>query len=418
MTPSQLKNADIPDKQEKPPFQTGEELILTIDSIAFGGFGVARKNDFVIFVPFVMENEQVRVQIKKIKSRYAEAALSEVMVPSPLRIKAPCPYFTRCGGCSYQHIPYQDQLELKKKQVAEVYRQIVGNQMSVLEETCSSPLSYHYRTKIRMKFINNKKGVRFGYFDYFDHNVLLDVDHCHIASKGLNDYLAKVRENDFAFFKDRNIRSYNLAFMETKNTVVDNLGPNQEVETEVLGKHYTHNRESFFQINHSIFPSLFKILVDLIKRFAPQSETLLDLFCGVGFFGILLSDQVKKIDFVEENKVSFRFLLKNIELNSLKSNSEAWCRPAHKAFASLKKHYDIILIDPPRIGASETVVRQIASLSPNLVIYISCNPATQFRDIRYFFNYGLELVYLKPFDFFPQTKHIETIALFKPVKHK
>jgi tRNA/tmRNA/rRNA uracil-C5-methylase (TrmA/RlmC/RlmD family) len=394
----------------------GAETVLTIDSIAFGGSGVARINDFVVFVPFVMEGEKVKVQIVKVKARYAEAVLLEVIEPSPFRVLPPCPYFTRCGGCSYQHIPYSKQLELKNRQVEEVFRQLSGGRLTVLEETEPSPLPYFYRTKIRMKFKCSKMGHRFGYYDYFEKNHLIDVEECRIASEKLNNYLKNARLNEFEFFRKKGLRSYNLAWMETESGVVDNLGPSLEVETHVLGKRFIHNRESFFQINHSIFSRLFEILQEVIRKFSSRNETLLDLFCGVGFFGILLSDGFKKVDFVEENKVSFRFLLKNAELNGLSGRSNVFCRPAASSFFALADHYDVIFVDPPRIGASEAVVRQIASKKPNLVLYLSCNPSTQVRDMNWFFENGLELVYLKPFDFFPQTKHIETLAVFKPVK--
>ena len=392
-----------------------EDIIeLKIDSIAFGGAGVGRINDFVVFVPFTLEGEVVKARVLKVKSNYAEAAPVEILSASPDRIQPRCPYFGQCGGCVYQHMPYEKQTELKTRQVREVYRQLTGNDMQAIEETCPSPKPYHYRTKIRMKMKMSKYGTRCGFFDYYD-NILLDMEECPIAAENLNQHLKKIRQDNFAFFRERNTRSWNYAFIDAAEGIIDNLGPNLETKVTVGGKTFYYSRDSFFQINHSIFTPLFETIHELLQRENIHFDSFLDLYCGVGFFGVVLSDHFKKVYFIEENKASYKLLLKNIEANGIASKSFPICATADKAVKMLSAEPEVILMDPPRSGSTPESIQQIVSMNPSCVIYISCNPATQFRDALIFEKSGFKLCYAKPFDFFPQTKHIECMAIFKKI---
>ncbi len=390
----------------------GAEVTLTIESIAFGGFGVARLDGFVIFVPFVLPGETVEAKILRVKSRFAEATLIKIITPSPERIAAECQYFSKCGGCAYQHMSYEKELDTKSKQIAELYKQITGKKLTVLDTILPSPQALGYRSKIRMKFKRRRTSSIFGFFDQ-DNNQLLDIENCPLATHRLNQYLTDVRSNDFHFFKTRNTNSFNLAFLEDGEKVVNNIDDNENLHTEILGKHFYYNRNTFFQINHSIFPPLIEFLRTLIRDKVPGVHSLMDIYCGVGFFGILLSDLFEQILFLEENKVSVQFLRKNVEANGLLFKSQIFCESADKILKFHSKPVDCVLLDPPRSGVTKEFVQTLQILRPKSVIYISCNPATQFRDLQWFEEAGFVFTYLKPFDFFPRTKHVETLALLQ-----
>jgi tRNA/tmRNA/rRNA uracil-C5-methylase (TrmA/RlmC/RlmD family) len=395
-----------------PPLCVGEEITLTVESIAFGGSGVARWNRFVIFVPFVLPGEIIQAKIDSVKSNFAEASLVKILTPSPERITPECPYFLKCGGCAYQHLPYEKELEIKSKQIAELYKQLTGKILTVLEPILPSPEALGYRKKIRMKFKRRKTEPFFGFFDP-KHHQWLDIEKCALATPRLNQYLADIRADDFQFFKTRNIGSFNLAFLEDGKKVVNNFDENTDLHTEVLGKHFHYNRDSFFQINHSIFPSMMVFLQTLIQEKMPGVRSLMDLYCGVGFFGILLSDLFEKLVFLEENKVSVKFLRKNVEVNRLLSKSQIFCEPAEKILKFHTSPVDCLLLDPPRSGVTKEFVQTLQTIRPKFVIYISCNPATQFRDLQWFEALGFSFITLKPFDFFSRTKHVETLALLR-----
>lgn len=392
----------------------GDMIELSIASIAFGGAGVGRVNDFVVFVPFTIPGEKVRAEILKMKPNFAEAKPLAILEPSPLRIQPRCRYFGICGGCVYQHLPYSEQLKLKTAQVREVYRHLTGMETEHILEACPSPKEFAYRTKIRMKLKLSKFRSAMGYFDYYE-NGLEDVDTCPIASERLNAHLAFIRGNDFDFFRSKNVRSYNYAFMDTGDGIIDNLGPNQETRTDIEGKIFYHTRETFFQINHSIFSDLFREINRLLSDQDIAFDSFLDLYCGVGFFGIALSQYFKKLYFIEENRASFKLLEKNLSANGLTGKSKSFCGSADKAIKMMNELPEVILMDPPRVGATPESVSLIASMNPRVILYVSCNPSTQCRDAKLFAEKGYGLCYIKPFDFFPQTKHIETLAVFKKI---
>lgn len=385
---------------------------VRIESVAFGGSGVARIDNFVIFIPFTLPGEIVRAIILKVKSNYAEAKPIEIIDPSLNRIAPKCKYFGVCGGCAYQNIPYKNQLEIKTLQLKELYKQISNKTDLDLHEAVPSSKEWGYRTKIRLKYKKIRGEFKFGYFDHYN-NELIDIESCPIASMALNEYLLKVRDNNFEFFKHNRIKAYNLAFIDTFNGVVDNLGKNHEICSAIMDKIFYYNRDSFFQINHSIFELVFLELFDILKKCNAEFNTLLDMFSGVGFFGVMLAEKFKKIIFIEENKTSCSFIRKNINVNNINNKCEIICHSADRAVSLVSSNPDVILLDPPRSGASDISIKQICNFSPKLIVYISCNPGTQFRDSLIFEEVGYNMVYLKPFDFFPHTKHIETIAVFK-----
>jgi 23S rRNA (uracil1939-C5)-methyltransferase/tRNA (uracil-5-)-methyltransferase len=393
--------------------EPGRELTVEIDSVAFGGSGVARVDGLVVFVPFVLPGETVRVRVLKKHKQFAEAMPLAVVEPHPERIAPSCPYFGTCGGCAYQHVPYPVELDIKQGQVMEVFRRLAGETPPPVTAAVPSPLPYGYRTKIRMKFKSGRGAGRFGFFDHY-RNALVDIDRCLLAAPPLNAYIERVRSDDFAFFREKRIRSYNLALLEGSGDVVDNLGENRDVRVSVEGARFVYNRNCFFQVNHSIFPALKRTLHSLFDAQGVTGRSMLDLYCGVGFFGILFSDRFERIGFIESNRTSFEYLLRNIEENGIVSRSETHFGPAEQGIAGLSIRPEVILMDPPRSGASAPSIRLAASLKPELIVYVSCNPATQFRDVSVFREAGYRLADLKSLDFFPQTKHIETIALFRP----
>jgi tRNA/tmRNA/rRNA uracil-C5-methylase (TrmA/RlmC/RlmD family) len=218
-----------------------------------------------------------------------------------------------------------------------------------------------------------------------------------------------MRENDFAFFESRGIRGHNLVLAEDGKSVHTPLEGDPVMEVQVGDKAFRYSLNSFFQVNRSIFGPLLSYLSSIFSRPGARGKSLCDLYCGVGFFGILLGSHFEQVDFVEQNKVSCRFLQENIALNQVK-NARVLVGDAGGVLSASAGHYDAVVIDPPRPGCSEDVCLSLASIRPSTLIYISCHPATMARDIRRLCGLGFRLESVKPFDFFPRTKHIECVA--------
>lgn len=399
--------------------QPGDKLQVTVDSVAFEGKGVARLNDFVIFIPFVLPQEVVEIEILKVKKNYAEAKPIEILKQSPQRIKPPCPHFGQCGGCVYQHLSYDDELTLKGNQVRDVFEKIGGIDLPDRNQIMGSPLEYHYRSKIRMKFKRSDRfGHKMGFFDYYD-NRLLDVPECRIAAQPLNDFLTGVRRQDFEFFRQYERHSCNLSMVLNGNgEVMHNLAKEGKLTIQIKEKKFVYDQDCFFQVNHFILPRVIDWMQDYILSTADSRVKFLDLYCGVGFFGIMLGDFFEEVWFLEENRKSAGYLKDNLKLNLMEQKSRSWIGAAHSMIdnvASLKESVGTIMLDPPRSGSDPHTILKVCELHPARIFYLSCNPATQSRDAKLFREYGYEISANQGFDFFPRSKHVEhLIVLEKP----
>ncbi len=181
---------------QAPDLKIGQQAIVAIHDIGFGGEGVARVGEFVVFVPFVVVGEEVEIEVTEVKKRFARGRLLRVITPSPQRVEPLCRYFGDCGGCQYQHIAYPAQLEIKRKQVADLFQRIGGFSSDVVSPVVPCPMPYGYRNRImiRSQWDKYKQGLNIG-FIRADNRLVVDIEECKIAEPALNEEIKRVRAN-------------------------------------------------------------------------------------------------------------------------------------------------------------------------------------------------------------------------------
>ncbi|MCX6927036.1 MAG: TRAM domain-containing protein, partial [Verrucomicrobia bacterium] len=263
----------------------GDKLTLTIGDIAFGGEGVARLEDFVIFVPFVALGEVVEAEVTELKKRFARARLLRVVVPSLERVEPLCRYFGECGGCQYQHLAYPTQLRLKHKQIGDLFQRIghVDPRLIAPVIPCPQPYGYRNRIMIRSQWDKFKQGLNIG-FIRADNRLVIDIDECKIAEPALSDQIKHVR-----------------AHPPPKGGI--------KVVLRIPPEGWEVPPDSFFQNNFFLLPGLVQVVRDRLQ--ACGTQYLVDVFCGVGFFGIDLADLVKSYVGVELDRLAIQAARRN-----------------------------------------------------------------------------------------------------------
>ena len=270
-----------------------DKISLTIHDLAFGGEGVGRIDDFVVFVPFVIVGETVEVEITEVKKNFARAKLLRVVTPSPERVAPECRYFTQCGGCQYQHIDYPAQLRFKHKQIADLFERFGKISRAVVAPVipCPSPYGYRNRIMIRSQWNGPAKKLEIG-FIRADNNFVVDIEECKIAEPALNEQIKEVRANP-----------------PPKGGI--------KVVLRVQPENWDVPESSFFQNNFFLLPKLVETVRDFLK--AGGAKHLVDLYCGVGFFGIETADVVESFVGVESDQLAIKAARKNAEARKIQN---------------------------------------------------------------------------------------------------
>jgi tRNA/tmRNA/rRNA uracil-C5-methylase (TrmA/RlmC/RlmD family) len=372
----------------------GQKIDLQISDIAFGGEGVARIEDFVVFVPFVLVGEEIQAEITEVKKSFARARLLQVIRRSPERVEAPCRYFGACGGCQYQHIAYEVQLRIKHKQICDLFERIgkVSREVVAPVAPCPQPYGYRNRVMIRSQWNKPEQKLNIGFIRW-DCGLVEDIEECKIAEPVISEQI-------------RNVRAHPPPKGGIK--IVLRIPPdNWEVPPD-----------SFFQNNFFLLPKM----VDTIRGFVQGSgvKHLVDLYCGVGFFGIELADFVESFVGVEYDHQAIKSARRNLALRD-KSNGEFISAKVEEVLPQLLRKFlpetTAVLLDPPRKGCQREILDLLRAERPAQVIYVSCHPATMARDLNVLCADGVfNLVQVAPLDMFPQTQHVECLAELRPVQ--
>lgn len=343
---------------------------LTIRDVAFGGKGVGSSNGLVVFVPFTIPGEQVTVEITRQKKNYAEADLVSVDVPSPSRVDPQCPYFQHCGGCAYQHIDYPTQLNIKAQQVEQTLKR-VGKLANVpMQPIIPSPKPYGYRNRIRVHVAGGVTG-----FYTYGSNTIVDIDHCPISSPEVNEQLAQFRSR---------------MLPDGDYTVAQ------------------RSRPGFFeQVNDGVAAEM----LALVERIVTKGGTLVDAYCGAGFFAKRLRHHYSEVIGIEENEFAVSHARQGVEPNERYLAGDVHTH-LPSVLSELSPAETTLVLDPPAIGVSPRVIEVILGRQPREIVYVSCDPSTLARDLALLCTvYRLESV--TPLDMFPQTAEIETVAHLK-----
>lgn len=388
------------------PFAYHQQLDVRIDNLTNEGAGVARVDGWVVFVPFTLAGEFVRCRVFRNHKNFSEADLVEVLEPAPNRVTPQCTLFGQCGGCQYQHLAYEEQLSSKQRQVAELLKHMAKIEHPVCE-VIPSPVQYGYRSKITPHFHRPKGGGigAIGFLRARTRNAMVDVGHCPIAMPGLNAQLATVREHARAN-SDAFKSGATLLMRAAKNGV---LTRNDEIAVEdVNGVRFEFQAGDFFQNNPFILPRFVRHAIDEAK--ATGAKFLVDAYCGSGLFSICGACDFEQVIGVEISESAVKKATHNAGLNGL-TNCRFIAADAHHVFEDVRHPGSdtVVLIDPPRAGCSAEFLQQLFAFGPKGVVYVSCNPATQMRDLVLFTEAGYKLGTVQPFDLFPQTKHLECV---------
>jgi len=374
------------------------------------GDGVGRINNWVVFVPYTLPGERVRARIYRNDKNCSMADLVEVLEASPRRVQPQCPVFGYCGGCQYQHLDYAAQLEWKTAQVADLLRLQAGLELPV-KPAIASPVTYNYRSKITPHF-QKPKDARMGSIGFLragSRSEICDVKQCPIAMEPINAALPALRkavQQAASQYK----RGATLLMRVSEGSVITN---NNAVCTEKVGD-LTFNflAGDFFQNNPYILPAF----TDYVARqaCAGGAKYLVDAYCGSGLFALTLAAHFEKVLGVEVSETSADWARANARSNNI-SHASFLAASAEAIFEQVDfpAAESAVVIDPPRKGCDMAFLSQLFAFGPERVVYVSCNPATQIRDLAEFDKAGYEVIEVQPFDLFPQTKHLECVATLR-----
>ncbi len=411
-----------------------ERCRLNIQSVAFGGAGVGRADGLVIFVPFTAAGDIADIEIVERRKNFARGRLLGLVEPSPQRTEPLCRYFGRCGGCSYQHIAYHHQLKIKQAQVKEVFLKIGKVPDPPVEEVTASPRVYAYRGKAELHAAKSRKGFHLGFMDITGGR-LVDIERCEIMHESINQQIIEARSQERfeSRFRGTRVHSPQPAAIEQSSfhtskaccEVVDQNGgdlifwskPNSHtgdaIVRTVKDREFLVPRSGFFQANLYLTDAM----VDEVCRLAglEKRASILDACCGSGLFSIFLAQSAERLTGVEIHEKSVQYARENAERNGIK-NAEFICADIGEHLCRMAERQDavdLILLDPPRAGMGPKALDAICRVQCNDIIYVSCNPATQARDVKYLTANGYVLQRLQPLDMFSQTGHMESIGLLR-----
>lgn len=345
---------------------------LEITDVAFGGKGVARTDGKAVFVPYVIDGETVSARVIRKHKKFFEGELEGVGTASPHRVTPPCPYFGRCGGCVYQHIGYEHQLALKWRQAKETLRRIGGLKEPPMRPLIPSPVEYEYRNRITVH-------VRDGVIGFFrrESNKLLDIERCPIALNEVNEQLAKLRAS----------RPHDGDF-----TLRARGAP-----------------RAFTQANDAVAAAL----LDLVDRLLGSANgTLIDAYCGAGFFSKRLRLRFEKVVGIDWDQHAIALAREDANENEsyVAADLETELDTRLSSIGPVSHEGNIALIlDPPAAGLSKAIVQCLIEHKPSQLVYVSCNPATLARDLAVL-KTRFRIDSVTPLDMFPQTAEIECVA--------
>ena len=409
-----------------PTFKIGDCLETTIERIAFGGDGVGRVEGVVVFVPFTAEGDRVRVQLNAVKKNYLRGKAQKILEPSPFRVDSQCRYYAQCGGCQYQHIDYRHQLQIKKSQIIDAFQRIGRMKTVPIKDCIPSPQCYGYRGKAEFHAGIGQGGRLVLGFMPAKGNDTIDIDRCEILDESINQSFAACRDHfftgreqiadqDLVFWSDcRPPEAYGGEKPDTDPYLLPDNPPEIPIVTRLVkGRTFVVPHRSFFQANMMLIDRMVDEVIAACEL--TGSETVLDCFSGSGLFSLFIAGHCRTVFGVEIDPDAVFCASANAKAfgHANVFFYEGFTQDILRKFKKEQNTPDLIILDPPRTGCDPGVVAGIMALAPDRIVYISCDPATQARDILQFTENGYQLQKLQPIDMFPQTKHIEVIAVLR-----
>jgi 23S rRNA (uracil1939-C5)-methyltransferase len=404
---------------------------LQLEKTTYGGDAMGRLEDGrAVFVPFGLPGERVRIRLTEEKRGFARGELVEVLEPSPLRIVPRCVHFGVCGGCHYQNLPYEEQLKVKTGILRDQLTRIGRIENPPVQEMVASPSPWNYRNHVQFHLTNE------GGLGYMTAGVpgVFSITECHLPEGSINslwpqlqfepgmdlervsirsgadDDLMLVLESDSPEPPGLEIEAgISVAHLFEENTVV--MAGNDHVTIRVLDRDFKVSAASFFQVNTAMAGRMVEHLINNLP--VTPSDTLVDVYCGVGLFSAFLATKCARVIGIESSPSACEDFAYNLDEFE---NVELYEGLAEEILPKLVERIAnplYVLVDPPRAGLEKRVVDALLKLSPQAIAYVSCDPSTLARDAARLINGGYRLKDVTPFDLFPQTYHIESISLFE-----
>jgi 23S rRNA (uracil1939-C5)-methyltransferase len=449
------------------PVAPGQELELHVDSLAYGGNGVARLNGFVVFVRRGLPGDTVRARVTKVKRNHAEALATEILEPSPERVEAPCAHYPECGGCRFQDLAYESQVRIKHEQVADSLRRLGAIAEPPLEPILPAASIFHYRNKLEYSFTQREDGPTLGFHRAGRWDEVLQIEKCWLTTDLGNAVRNTVREwareEGLPAYDQETQRGYlrHLVYREGRNTgqvlAVLVTAPGERFETgyfvevlrrfpEVRSIHWAINdtpaevtnlptrllwgddsiEEQLCGLRFRVSPNAFlqtntemaERLYGIVREYAglTGAETVWDLYCGIGTIGLTLAGDALTVWGIEVSEESVARAIENAELNGI-TNAAFFAGNVGQAIEELRDRSgdpDVVVVDPPRAGLAGKALRRLGRIGARRIVYVSCNPTTLASDVKVLrADWGYELERARPVDMFPHTPHVETVAVLE-----
>jgi 23S rRNA (uracil1939-C5)-methyltransferase len=447
------------------PVTKDQELELRIESLAYGGNGVARLNGFVVFVRRGLPGDVVRARVTKVKRNHAEALAVEVVDPGAPRVAAPCAHYPECGGCRFQDLAYEAQIAAKHDQVRDALQRIGGIAEPPLAPIVPAESVFHYRNKLEYSFTQTPEGPALGFHKAGRWDEVLEIERCWLTTDLGNAIRHAVRdwalaehleayhqEHQTGYLRHlvvregRNtgqalvllvtapgerfereefvdtlrrfpeVRSIHWAVNETPAEVTNLpttlLWGEEAIEEELLGLRFRIRPNAFLQTNTAMAERIYELAREAAA--VQRDETVYDLYCGTGTIGLSLASSALTVWGVEVSEESVACAIENAELNGI-ANAAFFAGEVGRSLEELAERAgppDVIVVDPPRAGLSSKAVRRVGRLEPKRIVYVSCNPTTLAGNVKELGrDWGFTLERVTPVDMFPHTPHVEAVAL-------
>lgn len=441
-----------------------DKIELTIDALTSEGSGVGRYNGLAVFVRGTVPGDKIIAHIIKRSKNYAVGIIDEIISPSPNRIESDCPYSQKCGGCSFRHMTYEQELRYKKSRVQDALNRI-GHLDVEVEEIIGADNLNGYRNKAQYPVCVTDDGLVAGFYAYKSHRII-PCNSCKLQpvefERGLNAFSKWVKTEQITSYDEQTGKGllrhiyFRKAFAtgevmacavingdsipnsqllisllrenveglvsvavnvnkEKTNVILGNktriIWGQDCIKDTLLGKTFYIAPNSFYQVNHSQCERLYS----KAREYAclTGNEVLLDLYCGVGTIGLSMADGVKELIGIEIIPQAIENAKKNAEINNI-TNARFICSDAPKGAEILKKQGispDVVILDPPRKGCDKSLFDTIEELSPNRIVYVSCDSATLARDLEILKSKGYITERVTAVDLFPRTPHVEGVVL-------
>jgi tRNA/tmRNA/rRNA uracil-C5-methylase (TrmA/RlmC/RlmD family) len=381
------------------------EFTLRIDKLVPNGFGIGFADGKTVFVSLAAKGDLVRVREWEKRKNIVFAEIVEILEPSPDRVEPRCEHVGVCGGCNFQHLSYAAQLSAKTAIIEDCLRRIGRFDLDVPVEMIGSPDPFGYRGRVEWHLDPERRS--FGYFKRGSHD-MVDVERCPVLVDELQSALTQFRGTvDWDLLMD-SAPSIEAAAASGKVSIFTDeiLAPTEEISFSAAGETYFYDARTFFQGNPSLIGELIETAVG-----GAEGECALDLFCGVGLFTLPLARRFKRVIAVESNERSVGYLKKNAKHAGL-GNIEIDEATVSQWMADCdgECRADFVLLDPPRSGGDKLALERIVEFTPATVSYVSCEPATLARDLRFLCDAGYNIRSITALDLFPQTHHVETVV--------